>query len=215
MPAESAPQAPPTKNFESPLDFLPLVKTIKEAKKFLSTRKAVLAGEPLYNLTQDEIKARDLMGPWAFNATQSLIDSIPGLIISGCIWIIFSKTAHSLPKGADPLQQQIADWLKPLMAPFTLLAIVWVISIACIPRGFYTKENLHAAQRKYLYLDGAYGFYPQLGLATFLAFFSVPPSDVMKSQHVAVVVGIAVFCYYVDLFLARHNYGLENQGRSI
>jgi hypothetical protein len=46
--------------FENPLDQLPFVKKAKDFRPFLNTRRAILDGEKLYNLTQSQIKARSL-----------------------------------------------------------------------------------------------------------------------------------------------------------
>jgi hypothetical protein len=62
----TAPSPKKAEDFEDPLEIIPLIKHIREARKFLKTRSAILAGVPLYLCTQSDISERGFMGPWAF-----------------------------------------------------------------------------------------------------------------------------------------------------
>jgi hypothetical protein len=171
MSSANNPIPPDREEFENPLDVLPFVEKAKAARKFLNTRRAILAGERLYNLTQSEIKPRGLLGPWAFNAAKSIVVSIPGIVVGGCIavvWPLATSGAH------DPLQEKIGSALAPLMGPIALLMAVYAMAYACLPTGYVTKKNWKAAQRKYLFLDGAYGFWPQFFIALSTALVRVP-----------------------------------------
>ena len=161
------------------MDAIPLIKKFKEVKKFIKTRRAILQAEPLYLRSQDELKSGGYMGPWAFNAAQSLIDSIPGMIISVLLWVFFASETPRLLTLADPITTKIAAWISPLKGPFTLLALVYVVGFASVPAGYMSRRALHAVARKYLYFDAALGLWAQLSLATCLALLSIPPTTVL------------------------------------
>jgi hypothetical protein len=182
---------PPPSNqedFENPLEELPFVKKVKDIRPFLNTREAILEGEKLYNLSQGQIKERGLLGPWAFNAVQSTIDSLPGIVVGACITLLwpFAKETPAL----DPLAAKILSSLSPLLGPFTLLLVVYVIAYTCLPPGFETKPNWKAAQRKYLYLDAAHGFWCQFFLALAIALAGVPQAAAAKSDLAFLMKGI-------------------------
>jgi hypothetical protein len=174
------------KKFEDPLEVIPVIKKLNEARKFIETRKAILEGEPLYLSTQAQLKERGYLGPWAFNAVQSLIDSIPGMLVSAALWVLFATEAAELPKTVDPVMVKMLSLLSPLTGPFTLLVLAYGAAVGSLPEGYTSKANLHAGARKYLYFDAAYGLWPQLFLATCIALTSISKSDPPPTVVIAV-----------------------------
>jgi hypothetical protein len=186
MPDEAL--SPPTKGeYDDPKETIPVVKTIGDIKKFLKTRKAILDREPLYLYTKSQLRERGFLGPWTFNAAQSLICSIPGLILSSLIWIVFGPiSSPALGTDDDPIATSISAWINPLRGPFTLLAIVYVVAFACLPKRNTTRANLHAGARKYLYFDATYGFWAQLWFAASLPLYSIPIAA--QKKHVTALI---------------------------
>src|SRR5579864_4728589 len=61
------PELPGESPYESGREVIPIVERLKELKSFWKTRSAVLSGEILSDLTKDQLRQRELMGPWKFN----------------------------------------------------------------------------------------------------------------------------------------------------
>ena len=180
MSSDAARQPSGDEKFENPLDQIPQIKKSKDLRKFFKTRRAVLDVERPYLMTDDQLKANGLMGPWTFNATQSLLDSLPGMLISALLWIFFA-TEPETNRIKDPILAKIASLMSPLFGPFSLLALVYATAFACLPAGYTNWRNWHAAARKYLYYDASYGLWSQLVLATAAGFASIPLAT--RLQH--------------------------------
>lgn len=198
-------------DFENPLDIIPLVEKTKAIKKFLSTRKAILANERLSNLSQKDLKERGLLGPWAFNAAQSVIDSIPAMFVAGYISLVWPTARVPMnpletvldPNSAslanplsDPLKDKIVATLAPLAGPLSFLVIVYVVAYACLPSKYLTKRNWRAAQRRYLYSDGAHNLWTQFLFALAIALLQVPATEAAKHRGAAAMLlsGKILFC---------------------
>lgn len=166
----SAPQPQPSKknDYSSELELFAVVKKIEDLKKFFVTRAAILEGEPLYLKKKSELQSGAYMSPWTFNTMQSLICSIPGILIAPITWL-FAQANSASVAPPDPVQENIYSVLKPLQPPFTLLLIVYVLAYCCLPQGYVSVASWRAAQRKYLYLDAAYGVWPQFLMALCIA----------------------------------------------
>ena len=173
MSSAAVPQPTGDGKFEDPLDQISQVKKFKDLRKFFKTRRAVLTLERPYLMTDDQLRANGLMGPWTFNATQSLLDSLPGILISALLWIFFA-TEPEINQIKDPILAKIFALISPVFGPFSLLVLVYATAFACLPAGYANWRNWHAAARKYLYYDAAYGLWSQLLLATTASFASIP-----------------------------------------
>jgi hypothetical protein len=191
------PQLPTVENFESPSSLFSPLENLKDIKNFFRTRKAVLAGEKLYNMGSVALSDLGLMGPWKFNITQSLLCSIPGSLVAAIIWLI--PPAHGLVTTPilDPVQAKCLSVLQPFVPPFTLLLIVFSVAYCSLPTGLETKKNWKAAQRKYLYLDAAYGVFLQLALSLCFALLQLAAYD---SVALKIVANVAMLVYLVSFF---------------
>lgn len=190
-------QSPEKQEFESPTTIFSFFGELKDIKNFFRTRNEILGGSKLYNFGSSELSARQVMGPWKFNTVQSLICSIPGTIIAGVMWVL--PPAHSIADNPalDPVQAQILSVLKPFVPPFTLLLLVYSVAYCSLPLGAVTLPNWRAAQRKYLYLDGAYGLKTQFLLSLCLTLMSLVRYD---QPALVMVGGIAVLVFWGAYF---------------
>jgi hypothetical protein len=164
--------------FESVWDQFPGANRVSDVFRFFSSRKALLEREPLYNLPKSELKKRGLLGPWAFNAVESTLAGLPGMLV-GALSFLFLK-APSAPLSVR-INSAVMSILHPFTIPFSLMLITYVIAYSVLPAIYSKHENILGAQRKYLYLDGAMGLWPQLIMATSLSLARIPhtafPSD--------------------------------------
>ncbi len=174
------------------------MKNAKDIKKFFKTRTAVLNREQLYNCAQDDIKAKGYMGPWTFNAVQSLISSIPGMLLSAFLSLLLIEV--QTPQINDPLRAKLVGFLSPLQTPFTLLCIVYTVAFASLPTEYLSVKNWKAASRKYLYLDAAIGFWPQLALASSLTLLSLPQFLVRAHVFLGLLVLLSLAVFAVAFF---------------
>lgn len=153
-------------NYETVWDRIPLVRSLRDIVRFFPTRQAVLQGEPLYNLSKAELKQRRFLGPWSFNAVESTLAGIPGLLLG-----IFALILFNVPLALSPdrLQAKVISLMKPFTIPFSLMLITYVVSYSALPAVYVQHSNILGAQRKYLYLDGAKGLWPQLLMSSSLS----------------------------------------------
>jgi hypothetical protein len=200
MSSAPLPQSSGEKKFENSLEVIPLIKKLNEVRKFFKTRTAILRGEPLYLSSQDELKAQGYMGPWAFNVAQTLIDSLPGMMMSAALWVFFAVEETVQPVVADPVQAKLASWLSPLKGPLTLLTLVYAIAIAALPPGYLNRANWKAAARKYLYLDGAHGFWSQLLLASSIALLSIPSPALALDPGAQAIATVGLLGFVICFF---------------
>jgi hypothetical protein len=186
--SDSAPKA----DFDGPADLVPGIDKARDLLKFLRTRAAVLRGDPLYNLTNAELDSRRLMKPLPFNAMQSTLCAIPGMLIAAYAWLAHGSVIVSTP--SDPVQEKIDLLLRPLGPPFTLLIVVCAVAYFSLPVGHKTSTNWKAAQRKYLYLDGAHGFWPQFAMAFCVGLISLVATD-NKAGTIRSSIAIVLFAF--------------------
>ena len=69
----------------------------KTLLSFKRTRSAVLAGQSLYDLSGNELKDRELLGPWKFNFFQSALAATPSWVM---YWILPNPPPEELMLGA-------------------------------------------------------------------------------------------------------------------
>lgn len=160
---EPQPRIPEQPKYESARDVIPVLDKLKELKSFWRTRQAVLGGEALHELTKDELKQRELMGPWKFNIVQSTLSALPSVAIA---FGNFLRKAPSAPPlfPALPEFDTVYGVLEPFLIPFVLLLTAFAIG-RTIKRepdaGLDIGAARHRLSRHYLYLDATYGLFSQ------------------------------------------------------
>jgi len=104
------------------------------------------------------------MGPWEFNLTQSTIAALPGTVYATLRELLFE------PNVSSPVAQKFKEISDPLVIPFILMLTAYTIGRASLRKEDSTKSKRDRGSRIFLYLDGAYGFYPQLLLSSAASF---------------------------------------------
>ena len=161
-----------TPDFEDERELLTVLRKVEAFKVvFWRTRKAVLSGVPLYNFTNSELKSRGFIGPWAFAVAQYAFGTIPSLASGSGIFILVSALDSAFPKGIARTAMQFLN--LAVFVPLSLLLCAWGFTYASVPSEYRLNRKIQkAGRRKYLYLNSAYGFWPQLlvsfGLSHFL-----------------------------------------------
>jgi len=177
---------------------------LTKMRKFWRTRRMVLKGSPLYDSSPDALKQQEVMGPLAFNTYQSTLAGLPGAAIASIITFLFPKAvtkespfetfglAPQMAADADKLFEKFSEIINPFVIPFALLFVAWALGWFCLRRTDSTRLNRRRAGRAFLYYDGAYGFVPQLLLATGLSFLVLlgTSNDMPNAGTIAVVIGI-------------------------
>jgi hypothetical protein len=196
----------------------PLVEKIRALRKFVNTRRAVLANEPLSNFTKRELEKRGLLGHWAFNGIQSLVDSIPGILVAVCMaaaWpgvtatteplqdVLGPSTSPLIGPHTDLLRDKIATVLAPISGPLSFMIIVYVVAYACLPSKYLTIRNWKAAQRRYLYSDAAYGLWPQFFFALSIGLLQVPANVASTNRRAAVVLLTGKILFWSSLLWSQ------------
>jgi hypothetical protein len=153
----------PSTIFE-PLEFL------RKVKKFSKTRAAILNKLPLYDYSTAQLRQQGFMGAWSFNLAESTIAALPGTTYAGLKWLLFEQ---STPQSTT---EKLSELSAPLLIPFILTATAYIVGSLSVRREDLSKDKRKKASKVFLYLDGAYGFYPQL-LMSCLVPFAISPGD--------------------------------------
>ncbi len=114
---------------------------------------------------------------------QSTICSVPGVCATAVAWVFWGTSMYHATVSAsnDALEASIESSLKPIIPPFTLFLVAYLTAFAYLPSGCNTLANWTASTRKFLYLDGALGFWPQFVMATCIALIEILPGERTQS----------------------------------
>jgi len=162
-------------------------------RRFLRTRRAILNGEKLFDLSNEELKARKLVRPLTFNVYKAALAALPAIAIG---WLIFwsqrsdLNTSLGMPQAGTGFwsgllaQWQVVQTLRhtvtALVAPAAPFVFAVVVSRLCLHRSDSKRETRWRCRRAFLYFDGAYGVLPQMLLSTVLILYE--NSDWLSAQ---------------------------------
>jgi hypothetical protein len=135
--------------------FEPIAK-FNQYKKYWKTREAIIGGTAVYDMSKADLEKAGYLGAWAFNAAQSVVSAMPGVIAGFVIWFF----RITIP--VEDTLTKVTKMLAALSVPFIFMLIAYVVGRASLWKRDSTKSSRVRAGRIYLYLDGAYGLYPQL-----------------------------------------------------
>jgi hypothetical protein len=155
-------ELPPTSQTrpEEPLataeELFPPIAQFNKFKKYWKTREAIMGGTAVYDMSKADREEAGYFGPWAFNGAQSAASAIPAAVAAVVIWFFRIEV---------PVEDTLSKLSRVLLAcslPFIMMLIAYTVGRASLWKGDSTKSSRIRAARIYLYLDGAYGLYPQL-----------------------------------------------------
>lgn len=143
---------------------------IDELRKFWRTRRAVFQDLTLAERSSAELGRAGYLPAWKFNLIQSGIAALPALVLKKIadFWVTPAK-----PQGLEGQVDAVFSWLWPIVIPFVLFFSARVIAWGSIKSMDSSAERRKRATRAYLYLDGAYGLYPQALLSIAVVLSSV------------------------------------------
>jgi hypothetical protein len=144
---------------DGPSELFEPLKFVNKLRKFWKTRTAVLGKTPLYDYSKSKLEHCGYMGPWEFNITQSALAGLPGTVYSAINFVLFA------PKSSISAADKVQEVLHPMMLPFVLMLTAYTVGRASLRNEDFSKAARNRASRIFLFLDGAYGFYPQLLLS--------------------------------------------------
>ena len=85
------------------------------------------------------------------------------------------------------------------MPPFTLFGVVYLSGLAFLPSTYNTMHNWKAAAPKYLYMDSAYGLWPQFILASCVALRQISMRAVKAGPTFAYILLEASILWFIAL----------------
>ena len=161
-------------------DVIPIKKDILDRftifSKFLRTRRQVLTGCRIWDLSKEQLKVRNLMNPWPFKLYQTVISAAPTIILGGIFAFLFQikqPEMFSVPE-LDDFHQQVhnffqktMNFINPFLLPISLAFSCYAAARGSLLKKDLSKHNLKKAQRAYLYFDGAFGFWIQMIISSF------------------------------------------------
>jgi hypothetical protein len=161
MPGQAIPPATPS-DYEPLVTgsdlFAPLAK-LNKFRKYWKTRGAILSGVPVYDMPKEEREKAGYFSAWSFNTAQSSLSATPALL--------FGIVGPYL--GLKTIEDNFAThWFRmiwPICIPFVLMFTAYTVGRLSLWKRDATRDARVRAARIYLYLDGAYGLFPQLALS--------------------------------------------------
>jgi hypothetical protein len=185
-------------------------------QKFWRTRRAIFTDLSLARRSKAELESGGLLSAWKFNLAQSAFSALPSLVVGKALSFIYPTPETPVELNgsmsflqkvwaqSQPLSNQIFDVLWPAMVPFVLFLMARMIAWGSLKKISATPLRKEQARNAYLYLDGAYGFYPQLFAALGFALASRggkfsfgPQSDFPEGAPYFVAM-----CYYAGIALS-------------
>jgi len=144
---------------------------ITKFAKFFRTRRHVVAGEALWDMTKAELGRKRLMEPWPFNGYQSVLSASPAFLVGGLLAFILPEQTHAVyvnetAKRTAEFIEKIQSFLLPLFVPIALAITAYAAARGSLSRQDITPESLGRARRGYLYFDGAFGLWSQMVIAS-------------------------------------------------
>lgn len=185
-----------------------LTKQFGNFVKFWTTRRMVMRGLDIAGQPKEMLDSAGLLSSWKFNITESALASIPALFLKKILDFFYSS-----PKlgGLDDKVNSVFSWLWPIAVPFILFFVVRIVAWGSLKNKDSTQDGKRRARNGYLYLDGAYSFFPQIILSIAVVLTSVgtarSPLDTILERAPAPTVGdhaigIAVaVCYAIGWIL--------------
>jgi hypothetical protein len=143
---------------------------IDELREFWQTRRMVLQDLTIASWTSKELDKRCYLSPWKFNLIQSGLAALPALLLRKILNLLVPPAK---PQGLEGQVNDVFSWLWPIVIPFVLLFTARTIAWGSIKWIDSTAERRARTRRAYLYLDGAYGLYPQALLSIGVVLSSV------------------------------------------
>ena len=188
-------------------------------RSFWLTKKAVRAGEPLQDLSLQQLKEKGYQGPWLFNLTECLLAWIPAAALLGIVDFLWPREMAPAPpflseedlrffEVAAPIFYSVDSWLRTSIIPITTMVIAYIAAWGSLRRADSSKSGRTRATRAYLYIEGAYGFAADtlfavsMGASQAAAYRDVPGS---VSTLLAVATNVA---FLMGLLLGLRVFGM-------
>lgn len=178
---------------DGPSEIFEPVEFLHKVKSFWKTRTAILNNLPIYDYTTPQLIQQDFMNAWKFNLTQSAIAALPGTTYVSLKKFIFERGT------SESIAGKLFEISHPLLIPFILTATAYIMGRLSLRTEDFTKDKRKRASRIFLYLDGAYGFYPQLLMSCFAPFGSPDPDHLFAFVAFSLISGWTLILYLVFL----------------
>lgn len=143
-----------------------ITKSLGDLSVFWRTRNAVLRGDALWILTDEDRLKAGYCGPWKFNALQTAFAGSFGAIVAKTTDALIPQPENFKATPAFPSDPAFSkvfegafDWLAPFIAPTFLLLFAASIAWGSLRSVDSTPASRARARSAYLYLDGALGFW--------------------------------------------------------
>lgn len=186
------------------------VDRVTKLSSYFLTRSMVLRGHALWDLGKTELSSRGLMAPWTFNVYQSALSALPIICYSAINAFVYPATPTD--PFADPSSAAASQFAAQIGRVFLALAVTLslaILSYAAASGSLCPDDRTEArrarARRAYLYLDGALGFWSQMGLTTFLGLVATGAPWVLFFLIGSVILQLRITSYVIPATLFRIN----------
>ena len=142
---------PPVEYFKNLLRWGDWVKV----RQYFQTRRAVLDGENLVDLSIEQIQVRGFMGPLTFNMWQTTLAAVPGIAVGWLVAVLFANHAEqplvNMPGMTSEMTAEIASiesaidrFLVPFQVPFSALCLASLAAWGAL----YSMDQSKTARRR-------------------------------------------------------------------
>ena len=194
---------------ESPTVMFSLFKKLSQYHKYRNTVEQVRRGERLYEMSSDELKRSEFMGPYTLNIYESFLAALPSGLLFGFLNFLFPPVKETIEasivaaEGAR-IGGTITSVVQPLLIPFVFMYLAWVASWSSLHKRDSNKVTRKRAKFAFLYFDGSYGLIPE-GLFVFA--ISLWIFQVEHNVHGPVATGMiitAIIVFLITVVWNRH-----------
>lgn len=198
-------------------EFSVLIEPIREEGEKLSTyvrtRRAVLAGSPLYNFSRTQLTQAGLMGPWKFNFTESAIASG---FAAGVLWLVTylfpGNVVQPVVAVRDDfwgrtfdecflLMPEIQSWIIVLIVPLATMFLAKIVGWGSLRSKDANRERVRTSTFAFLYLEGAHGLIPDTLWAVGVSvIFGLTEGSIQSNFY---VIALGVSCSLIGMILGH------------
>lgn len=198
-------------------EFSVLIEPIREEGEklntYVRTRRAVLAGSPLYNFSRTQLTQAGLMGPWKFNFTESAIASgfaagvlwlvtylFPGNVVQPVVAVRDGLWGRTFDE-CFLLMPEIQSWIIVLIVPLATMFLAKIVGWGSLRSKDVNRERVRASTFAFLYLEGAHGLIPDVLWAVGVSVIFGLSEGAIQANFYVITLGVS--CSLIGMILGH------------
>jgi hypothetical protein len=164
-------------------DVVPMLENLFRFPKYFRTRRLILRGVPLWDLTASDVARAGLMKPWNFNLYESAFAAAPAALIA---FLAHFGGSTALDKDGGALSGQVLTQATSLATPIALGVAAFASAHFSCPSETDDRATNLRARYAYWYLDGAFGLVSQATISLLIALSAL----ILVTDNVQIIIAV-------------------------